>query len=137
LKVAIRERTSETNTTINQVRRIRKQVEDWEKWCSDRQSIRDAAKSLNEQLKAIEAELINVDFEKPRPGPNRIKEKFDALSSMIDESDDKPTRGAQEVYEMLRVQLETQLAKFKDLLEGPVTTFNDLIRSEGVPLVGV
>jgi hypothetical protein len=92
---------------------------------------------LKEQLKSIEAELINVDFEKPRPGPNRIKEKFDALSSMIDESDDKPTRGAQEVYEMLRGQLETQLTRFKELLDGPVTAFNDLVRSEGVPLVGV
>jgi hypothetical protein len=137
LKLAIRDRTSETNTAINQIRRIRQQVEDWEKRAGDRESIRDAARSLKDQLKTIEAELINVNFEKPRPGPNRIKEKFDALSSMIDESDDAPTRGAIDVYEMLRGQLEAQLAHLEQALDGPVKAFNDLIRAESLPPVGV
>jgi hypothetical protein len=137
LKLAIRDRTSETNTAINQLRRLRKQVEEWEKRAGDRARLRDAAKALKEQLKGVEGELINLDFEKPRPGPNRIKEKFDALSSMIDESDEKPTRGAHEVYDMLRGQLERQLARFKELCDGPVKEFNELIRSEGLPVVGV
>jgi hypothetical protein len=137
LKLAIRDRTSETNTAINQIRRIRQQVEDWEKRAGDRASIREAAKPLKDQLKAIEAELINVDFEKPRPGPNRIKEKLDALSSMIDESDDAPTRGAIEVYELLRGQLEAQLTRLKAALDGPVKAFNDLVRAESLPPVGV
>ncbi len=137
LKLAIRDRTSETNTAINQLRRFRQQVEDWEKRAGDRTSIRDAAKSLKDELKGVEGELINLDFEKPRPGPNRIKEKFDALSSMIDESDHAPTRGAQEVYEMLRSQLEAQLARLKKLVDGPVKSFNELILAEGLPPVGV
>ena len=137
LKLAIRDRTSETNTAINQIRRIRQQVEEWDKRAGDRAQIKDAAKSLRDQLRSIEAELINVDFEKPRPGPNRIKEKLDALSSMIDESDDRPTRGAYEVYDLLRTQLETQLARFRELLDGPIPSFNQLLRSLEVPPVGV
>jgi photosystem II stability/assembly factor-like uncharacterized protein len=137
LKVAIRDRTSETNTAINQLRRMREQVEAWEKRAGEREAIKSASKSLKEQLRAIEAELINVDFEKPRPGPNRIKEKLDSLSSMIDESDDAPTRGAHEVYDLLRTQLEAQLAALRALLEGPVAAFNELIRSDGPPPVGV
>jgi hypothetical protein len=137
LKLAIRDRTSETNTAINQIRRIRQQVEEWEKRAGDRAQIKDAAKSLKDQLRSVEAELINVDFEKPRPGPNRIKEKLDALSSMIDESDDTPTRGAHEVYDMLRGQLETQQARLRELIEGPITSFNELIQSQGVPAIGV
>jgi len=137
LKVAIRDRTSETNTAINQIRRMRLQIEDWEKRGSDRSSIKEAAKSLKPQVEAIERELINVDFEKPRPGPNRIKEKFDALSSMIDESDHPPTRGATEVYEVLRSQLQDQLGRLRELIDGPVKSFNDLIRAEGLPPVGV
>ena len=87
-------------------------------------------------MKGVEGELINLDFEKPRPGPNRIKEKLDALSSMIDESDDAPTRGALEVYDMLREQLEAQLGRLKEVVDGPVRSFNELIRSEGLPAVG-
>ena len=137
LKLAIRDRTSETNTAINQIRRIRQQVEDWEKRAGDRAQIKEAAKSLKDQLRSIEAELINVDFEKPRPGPNRIKEKLDALSSMIDESDHAPTRGAHEVYDLLRGQLETQLARLRELIDGPINAFNQLLRSLDVPPVGI
>jgi photosystem II stability/assembly factor-like uncharacterized protein len=137
LKLAIRDRASETNTAINHIRRMRQQVTDWEKRAVDRAAIHDAAGSLKEQFKAVEAELINVDFDKPRPGSNRLKEKLDALSSMIDESDDLPTRGAYEVYEVLRGQLEVQLGRLKDVIDGPVKSFNDLIRSENLPPVGV
>jgi hypothetical protein len=137
LKVKIRDATSETNTAINKVRKLRQQVEDWEKRASGRKSITDAAAALKKDMRAIEAELINVDFEKPRPGPNRIKEKLDSLSSMIDESDDVPTRGAYEVYDMLHSQLETQLSNLRSLVDGPVAAFNALIREEGVPAVGI
>ena len=137
LKVAIRDRTSETNTTINQLRRIRLQVEDWEKRTGASAAVKDAAKALKERIKEVEGELINLDFEKPRPGPNRIKEKFDALSSMIDESDDPPTRGAFEVYDMLNGQLSEQLTRLRAVLDGPVKEFNNLIRAEELPPIAV
>jgi photosystem II stability/assembly factor-like uncharacterized protein len=137
LKMAIRERISETHTSINQIRSVREQVQEWEKRSGDRESVKTAARALREQLRQIEAELINLDFEKPRPGPNRIKEKWDALSSMIDESDHAPTRGAHEVYEMLRGQLDEQRRRWAELLDGPVKSFGDLVRSEGVPAIGV
>jgi hypothetical protein len=56
---------------------------------------------------------------------------------MIDESDDAPTQGAFQVYEMLRAQLETQLAALRDVLDGPVAEFNALIQREGLQPVGV
>jgi photosystem II stability/assembly factor-like uncharacterized protein len=137
LKMAIRDRISETHTAINSIRRMRAQADDWAKRAADRADVKDAAKSLDEQLKDVEGALINLDFEKPRPGVNRIKEKWDALSSMIDESDDAPTAGAREVYEMLRGQLEAQLARLNALVEGPVAAFSALIQSSGVPAIGV
>jgi hypothetical protein len=137
LKMSIRERTSETNTAVNKIRRLRAQIEAWEKRAVSNAAVRDAARAARDQLRAVEAELINVDFEKPRPGPNRIKEKFDALSSMIDESDDPPTRGAFEVYDVLRAQLETQLARFGEVLDGPVAELNAVITREGIPAIGI
>jgi hypothetical protein len=133
--MSIRERTSETNTAVNQIRNLRAQIEAWEKRTDTSGPVRDAARGIQEQLRAVEAELINVDFEKPRPGPNRIKEKLDALSSMIDESDDPPTRGAEEVYELLRGQLETALSRLQAILEGRVQAFNALVASESLPAI--
>jgi hypothetical protein len=137
LKLAIRDRISETHTAINQIRRIRSQVDEWETRSGDRTSVKDAARSLKDQLKSVEGELINLDFEKPRPGVNRIKEKWDALSSMIDESDDKPTRGAQEFYDVLHGQLKDQQRELAELVAGPVKSFSELIQSQGVPVIAV
>jgi photosystem II stability/assembly factor-like uncharacterized protein len=137
LKMSIRERTSETNTAVNQIRRLRAQIEAWEKRAGSNATVREAARTATDQLRGVEAELINVDFEKPRPGPNRIKEKFDALSSMIDESDDAPTRGAFEVYDMLRQQLEVQQGRLREVLDGPVAEFNAVVAREGLAAVGV
>ncbi|MBV9895941.1 MAG: glycosyl hydrolase [Chloroflexi bacterium] len=137
LKVRIRDRTSETNTAVNQIRGLRSQVESWEKRAAGRKSLLDAAAAVKTELRAIEAELINIDFEKPRPGPNRIKEKLDSLSSMIDESDDAPTRGAYEVYDMLAAQLATQQNRLRALLDGQVAAFNRLVQSEALPAIGL
>jgi hypothetical protein len=137
LKVRIRDRISDTHTAINQIRRIREQVEEWEKRSADRSSVKEAARALRDQLKAIEGELINLDFEKPRPGPNRIKEKWDSLSSMIDESDDVPTRGAHELYDELSRQLDEQRRKLTRLVNGPVKSFSELIQSQGVPVIAI
>jgi len=135
--MAIRERSSETHTAINQIRRVCEQVDEWEKRAGDRVAVKEAARSLKDELKAVEAELINLDFEKPRPGLNRIKEKWDALSSMIDESDHAPTAGAQEFNAELKTQLEAQRRKLKRLIDGQVKAFSDLIQKEGVPPIAV
>jgi hypothetical protein len=137
LKMSIRERTTETNTAVNQIRKLRTQIEAWEKRAGSNAAITDAARAAKDQLGAVEAELTNVDFEKPRPGPNRIKEKFDALSSMIDESDDAPTQGALEVYDLLRAQLEAQSARLREVLDGPVAQLNAVIAREELSAVGV
>jgi photosystem II stability/assembly factor-like uncharacterized protein len=135
LKLAIRERSSDVHAAINQIRRVREQVEAWEKRAADVDELKDPARTLKEQLKAVEGELINLDFEKPRPGPNRLKEKFDALSSIIDESDDAPTRGAREVYEQLRTQLEEQRRKLTEVLDGPVKAFAERVKSLDLPVI--
>jgi hypothetical protein len=135
LKLAIRERVSETHTAINRIRRVREQIEQWETRARDKAALTNAARSAKDALRGIEGELINLDFEKSRPGPNRIKEKWDALSSIIDESDDAPTRGAFEVYEMLGGQLEDQKRRLEDVLSGPVKAFSDLVRAEDIPAI--
>ncbi|MCA1645290.1 MAG: hypothetical protein LC797_07415 [Chloroflexi bacterium] len=133
LKLAIRERSSETHIAINQIRRVREQVDEWVKRAGDRSAIKTVGQSLKDDLRAVEAELINLDFEKPRPGLNRIKEKWDALSSMIDESDDAPTAGAQAFYAELKTQLDAERRKLKRVLDGPVKAFGELVQKEGVP----
>jgi hypothetical protein len=98
--------------------------------------VRDAAARLTDALKSVEEDLLNLTSDKPRPGPNRLKEKLEALSSMIDEADAAPTRGAIELYAELRRQLEERRRKLAEVLDEPVRGFNELVGSLGVPPVG-
>jgi hypothetical protein len=134
LKVAIRDRLSETHEAINRLLKVRGQVEEWQRRSPELDA---AAKPLIEQLNALEAELVNTEADKPRPGPNQLKEKWDALSSMIDESDNAPTRGAQEVYEQLRGELEDVRHQLDELLAGEVQQFSQRVQSLGVPAIAV
>ncbi len=136
LKVAIRDRLSSVNDSLNQIQRVRDQVDAWLKR-SDDSSLSEAGRALKDALKNVEGELINLTSDKPRPGPNRVKEKFEALSGMIDEADAAPTQGAREVFDMLSGQLDEQQKRLAEVLDQPLRTFNDRVNALGLAPVGV
>jgi len=136
LKVAIRDRISEVHDAVNRIRRLRKQVEEWEeraKAAGKSDAIAEAAKAFKEKLETLERELVQVDSDKPQPGPARVREKLIALSSMIDESDDRPTKGAHEVYELLAGQVGELLVRLRQVLEEEQRQFSERLAQAGVP----
>ncbi len=138
LKLAIRDRLGEVHGAVNQIRRVRRQVEGWAERAEEGDGHREvaaAAKALGEKLEALEREFIQSDVDRPQPGLTRLKEKLTALSNMIDESDDAPTRGAYEVFELLSGQVETCRDDLRRLLDSDVRAFNDLVRARELPAV--
>jgi photosystem II stability/assembly factor-like uncharacterized protein len=140
MKLAIRDRLSEVHEAINQIRRMRKQIEGWQERARTREGqerLKEAASALLDGLKAVEGELINLDGDKPKPGTARLKEKLTTLSTLIDESDDAPTRGAQEVFAQLNDQVAATRARLQRLLTEDVQAFNDLVRASDIAPIGV
>ena len=88
-------------------------------------------------MTAVERELMKLDADKPRPGGARLKEKLQALSGMIDESDHAPTRGATEVYDLLSGQLEAQRRQLREVLDQPLSEFNAVVSALGIQPVAV
>lgn len=123
---------------VNQLRRIRKQVVDWSERAKSHENWarwREMADALQEKLTALEGQLVNLDEEKLKPGPGRLAERFTILSAMIDESDDAPTRGAQEVFALLDQQTHERRADLDRLLSEDVAAFNAEARNAEVPAV--
>jgi hypothetical protein len=140
LKKLINDRVTEVHEALNQIQRVREQVEHWEERLAshaEAERIKQAGKTLKDRLAAVERELMNVDIDKPRPGPNRLKEKFQALSAMIDESEHAPTRGAHEVYAQLESQFSEQRASLAEALEQPLQEFNAVVSAADVKPVAV
>jgi photosystem II stability/assembly factor-like uncharacterized protein len=140
LKSAIRDRVDEVHTTINGVRRVRKQLDAWAervKGTEHAERLKEPIEALKAKMSPIEDALINTKTDRPQPGPLGIKDKLVTLSSMIDESDDAPTQGAREVYTLLAEQAQAERAKLDALLAEDVAAFNRLIGELGLPIVGV
>jgi hypothetical protein len=140
LRLAIRDRVAEVHDALNQIQRVRDQVEHWEERLKDHasaQGVKDSGKALKDRLTEVERELMNLDADKPRPGGTRIKEKLQALSAMVAESEHAPTRGASEVYELLRAQVEEQRRKLSQVLAEPLAEFNSAVSAVGVQPVAV
>ncbi|MDE3230188.1 MAG: glycosyl hydrolase [Chloroflexota bacterium] len=140
LKLAIYERVREIHQMVNQLRRIHKQVVEWGERAKSHENWaqwRTMADALREKLKALEGQLVNLEEDKPKPGPTQLAERLTILSSMIDESDDAPTRGAQEVYALLSGQASERRADLDRLLSEDVAAFNTEARTAGVPAVVV
>ncbi|HEX8997764.1 MAG TPA: hypothetical protein VF812_17175 [Ktedonobacterales bacterium] len=138
LKRDIYQRMQEIHQMVSQLRRIRKQVTDWgerakshEQWTR----LREMSDALRDKLKALEGQLVNLEEDKLKPGPGQLTERLTILSSMIDESDDAPTRGAQEVYALLSEQTRQRHADLERLLSEDVAAFNAEARSADVPAV--
>jgi hypothetical protein len=138
LKSSIRDDLSRVHEALNQLRKIRKQVEAWEerfKDSEDRSEIRSAASAAKDALSEIEAVLTNVDSDKPQPGTSKLKEKLVALSVMIDESDDAPTRGAEELHAQLGDQVESTQARLGQVVRDDVEKLNQLLASSSVQII--
>ncbi len=136
LKLAIRERLSAVHETLNSVQRIRKQVDEWESRAKASRAGEDlfsAAATLKEGLGSLEADLIQLDVDRPQPGTAKLKEKLATLSAMIDESDHAPTEGASQVLDLLSQQVQAAQARLQRLVAEEVSRFADLIRAVAIP----
>jgi hypothetical protein len=128
LKLAIRDRVSAINEGLNQLRRMRAQIEiaAGRGKEADYAEMAEAAKALTATLNEIEENLTLVKSDRPRPGPIKIKEKFAGLAGMIDESDDAPTMNAHAVYTLLSEQTEEELTKLMHFASEDIVSFNNL-----------
>jgi photosystem II stability/assembly factor-like uncharacterized protein len=138
LKLAIRDRLSEVHEMLNQIQRVRRQLDEWErrvKASGDHPSILEAAKGLRDGLAAVEDDLLQVNADKPQPGTARLKEKLATLSAMIDESDDAPTRAARQVFDLLSSRVEEVQGRLRALISQDLARFDEQIRQAGIPMI--
>jgi photosystem II stability/assembly factor-like uncharacterized protein len=138
MKSDIRDLVTAVNESVNKIRSIKGQIDEWAKRAdagSDPEGIRSAAEELKEKLTAIEGEFVQLDAGKAQPGTSKLREKLLALTSMIDESDAKPTQGAEEVFNLLSEQVDTQKANLAQAVSEDVKAFTDKVSNAGVPPV--
>jgi small-conductance mechanosensitive channel len=135
LATQITQSVDEINQALNQINRVRRQVDEWAgraERAGRGERLAGPAEKLKQQLADIEGRLVVTQPEEPQGRPYQSKERLMALAAMLDESDDRPTRGMEEVYQALARQVEQELEQLDRVIGQEVAEFSRAIGDSGV-----
>ena len=139
LLLKIRDKVSETDETINQIRDVRSQMKDIDKRLKDdprEKTVADAGKALDKKMTEVEEALIQTKAKSDEDVlnfPIRLNNQLVALGGVVGSASSAPTQQSYEVYDMLSGRIDEQLAKWKEILATDVKSYNDLVRQQNVP----
>jgi photosystem II stability/assembly factor-like uncharacterized protein len=143
LGLKIRDKLTETNNAIIQIRDVGKQVEDLLKRVSGQPNfkvINDAGTALNKNLTTIEEALYqtkNQSSQDPLNFPIRLNNKLAALGGVVGSAEAAPTAQSYMVYDEVVNQIDGELQKLSKVMKTDVPAFNQLVREQNIPAVVV
>ena len=143
LALKIRDKLSETNNAIVQIRDVRKQVEDLLKRVTGQPGfkvVNEAGTTLNKKLTTIEEALYqtkNQSSQDPLNFPIRLNNKLAALGGVVSSPEAAPTAQSYAVYDELVGQIDAELQKLSQIMKTDVPSFNQLVKDQNIPAVVV
>jgi len=140
LSMRVRDKVSEANQAVLDIRNIREQVTQRMQKVPARKKveIQKLADGLMQPLTAVEEEAYQVknrSGQDPLNYPIRLNNKIAALVGVIESADAKPTDQSVEVFNELSAQLNAQLEKMKQTLKTELPRLNAALKREKVEAV--
>ncbi|MEW6455232.1 MAG: glycosyl hydrolase [Acidobacteriota bacterium] len=141
LLIKIRDKVSEAHEAVNQIRDIRKQLNDLIKRLKESASEKTLVESANviiKKLSAIEEEIIQVKIESSQDAlnyPIQLNAKLASLAGVVASADTKPTKQSYEVFDDLSSKLNAQLSKLKEVIDTDLAAFNQKLREQQIPSI--
>jgi len=145
LLIQIRDKLSDTQKGINQIRALKAQLDTW--IGADGKPVRKgipsavvaAGKSLRDSLTAVEDELIQAKAKGQLDSiqfPAKLNVKIAALTSVVSSADTVPTRQSYDVYEELSGRIDEQLRRLGNVMDAEAVAFNRAVREADAPAIG-
>ena len=135
---AIRDRVEQANRAVDRIRRIQRQLQEWERKAREQgavDTIATMAKNLRAQYTDIECKLVQIGDESPGDTirlPRKLIAQFGALASVVAIADEAPPQQAHDRYDELSGQLDEIIGCLDAMVEKEVTVFNQLIGNSGL-----
>lgn len=143
LSIQIRDKLSQVNQAVVDIRAAKKQLEEYAARLKDdaaAKKVADAARDLDKKLTAVEEELYqikNQSSQDPLNFPIKLNNRLAALLGDVQATDAGPTKQSNVVYEGLASEANAQLRSADKLLKDDVGAFNKLVRDSNIPAVMV
>ncbi len=141
LLIAIRDRVSEANNAVAQIRDIRSQIDG----AVERVEGQSYAAEISEEADSIKATLAEVETaiyqtknqsrQDPLNFPIRLNNKIAALTRVVASADAKPTAQSHAVFDELSGKLQTQLDRLAAIVNEDIPAFNAMVSQHAVPAV--
>ena len=140
LLLRIRDRLSETNDAINQLRRVRRQVREWIDRAGEVPGggeVETAGGAVVERLDDIESRLVSTwrTTERGQMGTPlpKLAEALATLVSVVESADSAPTRSSYEVFDLLSGRIGREIEALRGVIDRDVAMFVGLVRDAGIP----
>jgi photosystem II stability/assembly factor-like uncharacterized protein len=130
LALRIRDKVSEANNAVIQIRGLKQQITARTAKSSD-SALKAAAERLAKGLSAIEEEIYQVrnqSNQDPLNFPIKINNRLASLLRVVTTGDGKPIANAAPIFKDLSAELKVQTDRLQEILVGDIRTFNDELR---------
>ena len=129
----IRDRTSQANEAVIQIRDVRLQLEERLEGSSDQGVMADGGRLIEEMTEVEEAlyQTKNRSNQDPLNFPIRLNNRLASLRRSVENGDAKPTDGAYAVFEELSGELDQHLGRLGGLLGERLGDLNGKITASG------
>jgi len=139
LLLKIRDKITETDDTINQIRNLREQINLINKHLNGdprAKAVAEAGKSLDQKMTEVEEALIQT---KAKSGqdvlnfPIRLNNQLAALGGVVGSASSAPTRQSYEVFDMLSKTVDEQLSKWKVIVATDLKAYEAVVKQQEIP----
>ncbi len=140
--ITVRDKFSEVQKAIKNIREIRKQINDFMalQGKDTAGGIKTMADSINKRMTKIEEALYQTKAKSDEDVlnyPVRLNDQISALYDYAASGNYAPTQQVKEAYKFLSEKADVQLDKLKTIMNVDVPKFNALIREKQLPVIGV
>ena len=139
LAMKIRDKTSEANQAVIDIREIKKQAKDRVDKAKDA-GITAAADALTRKLSEVEEEIYQVrnqSNQDPLNFPIKLNNRIAALRRSVETGDARPTNASYVVFRELSTDLDVQLLRLKGLESGELAGLNKLLAAKSIEPVRI
>jgi hypothetical protein len=139
--IAIRDKLSTLHDSVNKLRSIRQQVDEWVKRAAGHvaaEAVAKAAGALQEKLSAVEEEVIQVRYKGARDRldlPAKLNAKLAELTSVVAAADFAPPQQTYDVFQDISGRINLQLRQLDEVIDQDVTGFENLLRELEIPAI--
>jgi photosystem II stability/assembly factor-like uncharacterized protein len=139
LGIQLRDKLSEANGAVIQIRDLKKQVADRLQQSPDPQ-LKAAGDKLTANLSTVEGEIYQVKNQSgqdPLNFPIKVNNRIASLLGVVTRSDDKPIGAAVPIFTDLKAELKVQTDRLQQVLQSDLAAFNAQAKRLGLAPVVV